>query len=111
MPAKMALKLEGDADFRLSDCAETTQRGVIATWARATNMQLQIMVEHGSALNNRLPESQSLEVFDLQNCGPLAATFFKTAAPLKISWRLEYPKGQKCAGRAYGEAGFQALAY
>jgi len=106
LPVKMALKLEGDPDFRLSDCADKTQNGVTASWLRSSNMTLKILVDHRNAFNNRLPLSQGLEVFDLGGDCKLnpPASIFKTTTPLPISWRTETPVQGCPQTRAIGEA-------
>jgi hypothetical protein len=106
LPLKMALKLDGDPDFRLSDCADKSQSGVKASWERATNLQLKVLVDHGGAFNGKLPAAQGLEVFDLGADCKLnpPASFYKTEAPLPINWRIENPIQGCPQTRAIGAA-------
>lgn len=110
MPSHMGLKLETDADFRLSDCAQTSQRGVTASWTKEGANKLVIQVAHNSFYNNALPPVVGgLELYDLQNCGASAGLFFKTTAPIRIDWR-SLPVSPTCTWTTpVGEANFQAL--
>lgn len=109
IPANLGLKLDGDTDFRLSNCAETTQRGVLASWRRESNRQLVITVDHRDGYNNGLPATANFEIFDLQTCGAGSSTFFKPAAPLILHWRTE-PVSSTCPWHvAVGEAKFQGF--
>lgn len=110
MPANMGLKLEGDADFRLSNCAQTSQRGVEASWQRDTNRKLIITVDHKTFYNNELPSQPlNLEIFDLQNCGASATSFFKTTAPLVVLWHTEAISPTCSYKRVVGEATFHGF--
>ncbi len=68
-------------------------------------MQLEITVEHGAAFNNSLPDVQGLEVWDLKSCGTTPSdVVYKSATPLKISWRTENPVANCPHSRATGIA-------
>ena len=102
LPAKIGLKLDGDADVRLSECADREQRGPIASFQRNGN-QLIIGVNHNNAYGS-LPSDARFEIVDLQACGNSSTTFYKQTASLPILYKKEFPNGAHCAYRMAGEA-------
>lgn len=102
LPAKIALKLDGDSGPRVSECAALDQRGPIATLARNGN-QLVIGVDHNNAFGS-LPAEARFEILDLQGCGATMSTFYKQTASLPILYKKELPNGAQCPSRLVGEA-------
>jgi hypothetical protein len=106
-PVKLGLKLPGDADFRVSECATRSQTGVIASLGRGANGTVVITVKHNGFYTQggvtTLPADQSFELFDLHGCDTSAPTsFYKTVQPVPLTWRYDFPNGATCAGRVVG---------
>jgi hypothetical protein len=102
LPAKIGIKLEGDADVRVSECAQRDVPGQRVSFQKNGN-QLLIGVDHNNAYGS-LPMDARFEVVDLQACGNTSSTFFKQTASLPILYKKEFPNGAHCAYRMAGEA-------
>lgn len=102
LPAKIGIKLEGDADVRVSECAERSVPGAQVSFQKNGN-QLLLGVNHNNAYGS-LPLEARFEIVDLQTCGNTSSTFYKQTAGLPILYRKEFPNGAHCAYRMMGEA-------
>lgn len=104
-PAKVAVTLPGDTNFRMSECANLTPVGVRVSVSRAASNSLTLTIHDvpNASGTYELVASQSIAVFDLHNCDTTPATqFFSPAQPLPIVWSVDYPNGAACSARALG---------
>lgn len=103
LPEKLGLRLNTDAEIRWSECADLAQTtGPLARLERVSGSELIVHVDHRGFYGS-LPRETGFELYDLRGCGPGMVSFYKAAVPVPLSWKLEFPNGATCAGRAVGE--------
>ena len=84
-PEKIGIKINGEKEFRYSDCNSLPSGGVIVTISRELNRTLVVKVDHNNAFTKNgvatLPKTQELEIFDLKNCVAEPVSFWKKSRP------------------------------
>jgi hypothetical protein len=99
LPAKIGLRLDIDKDVRVSECATLKQSPPFAAITRVNGTNdLVVEIDH-AGFYNPLPRDVTFDVLDLESCGTSLQVFYSLKAE-PLFWKLDYPNGPTCAGRA-----------